>query len=315
MEKSYFRLSCGSGGGSFVHLVDGVKQACSVVGCERVVKCKALCQPHYYASRYKPKPRAEKEQIRCRFCSGFFTPRSGQKHCGDACRNMARRVPNPTCKNCGVEYRAKAANRSTYCSRACTFDAKHKAQKENYLPQSAVYFKTCANCAKLWTARKANGTFCSVACSNAAAKQAYPERAREAHAKAAREVKCAGCEGKFCPMFGSRNSKCCAPCFESAARAYRAIRRDKRKAIYAANKLDPFVVFDRDGWCCKECGSPTPKSKRGTYDDDAPELDHVKPLSKGGAHSYENTQCLCRRCNSEKSDTWQPQGVENLLHS
>jgi 5-methylcytosine-specific restriction endonuclease McrA len=26
-------------------------------------------------------------------------------------------------------------------------------------------------------------------------------------------------------------------------------------------------------------------------------------LSKGGAHTYANTQCLCRKCNSDKSDT------------
>ena len=34
----------------------------------------------------------------------------------------------------------------------------------------------------------------------------------------------------------------------------------------------------------------------------SPELDHIIPLSKGGAHTPENTQCVCRQCNSEKAD-------------
>jgi 5-methylcytosine-specific restriction endonuclease McrA len=79
--------------------------------------------------------------------------------------------------------------------------------------------------------------------------------------------------------------------------------------------VDPFKVFARDKWHCQDCGVATPRSKRGSYDADAPELDHIKPLSKGGAHSYKNTQCLCRRCNQEKSDTWQPQEVESLLQA
>ena len=35
----------------------------------------------------------------------------------------------------------------------------------------------------------------------------------------------------------------------------------------------------------------------------SPELDHIHPVSKGGAHSYANTQCLCRQCNAGKSDS------------
>jgi len=31
-------------------------------------------------------------------------------------------------------------------------------------------------------------------------------------------------------------------------------------------------------------------------------MDHVVPLSKGGRHSFENAQVLCRSCNSSKRD-------------
>ena len=66
-------------------------------------------------------------------------------------------------------------------------------------------------------------------------------------------------------------------------------------------RVDPYVVFRRDKWRCQLCKGKAPEAKRGTYDDDAPELDHIITLSEGGEHSYRNTQCACRKCNGEKS--------------
>lgn len=71
----------------------------------------------------------------------------------------------------------------------------------------------------------------------------------------------------------------------------------------AVENVNPIKVFERDKWKCQICGVKTPRKLRGTLDDRAPELDHVMPLSLGGAHSYMNTQCACRKCNAEKSNT------------
>ena len=60
--------------------------------------------------------------------------------------------------------------------------------------------------------------------------------------------------------------------------------------------------LEADGWKCKHCGKSTPESERGTLEQTAPELDHILPLSLGGAHSWANMQCLCRACNTEKRD-------------
>jgi 5-methylcytosine-specific restriction endonuclease McrA len=35
----------------------------------------------------------------------------------------------------------------------------------------------------------------------------------------------------------------------------------------------------------------------------APELDHIIPLSAGGAHTLDNVACAHRSCNLEKGDT------------
>jgi 5-methylcytosine-specific restriction endonuclease McrA len=61
-------------------------------------------------------------------------------------------------------------------------------------------------------------------------------------------------------------------------------------------------VFERDGWRCHLCHRKTPQRLRGTHKSAAPELDHIVPISKGGAHSYANTACSCRRCNGLKSN-------------
>jgi 5-methylcytosine-specific restriction endonuclease McrA len=61
-------------------------------------------------------------------------------------------------------------------------------------------------------------------------------------------------------------------------------------------------VFEKAGWRCQICRTPTPKAKRGTIDPDAPEADHIIPIAAGGDHTYANIQCLCRLCNVAKGD-------------
>ena len=58
-------------------------------------------------------------------------------------------------------------------------------------------------------------------------------------------------------------------------------------------------MLDAAGWRCRKCG------KAGRL-----ELDHIKPVSKGGAWWEEsNTQVLCRECHFRKT------GGENRLNS
>lgn len=98
---------------------------------------------------------------------------------------------------------------------------------------------------------------------------------------------------------------CSGECSAEAFRRAKRARRDKDKARLIAavvELVDKIKVFERDRWHCYLCGVHTPPALMGTFDDDAPELEHVVPLSRGGAHAYSNVRCSCRSCNAEKSD-------------
>lgn len=85
-------------------------------------------------------------------------------------------------------------------------------------------------------------------------------------------------------------------------RSYKSRRRAWVRGAREYENIDPFEVFSRDVWRCQGCGDWTPEELRGTQHDNAPELDHVVPLSAGGAHVMGNVQTLCRVCNQLKSN-------------
>lgn len=53
------------------------------------------------------------------------------------------------------------------------------------------------------------------------------------------------------------------------------------------------AVLERDAYRCKYCG-----------DWHDLQIDHIKPVSKGGETKMDNLQTLCQRCNSEKGAKW-----------
>ena len=90
--------------------------------------------------------------------------------------------------------------------------------------------------------------------------------------------------------------------WRSARRRYKSSRRAKERGA-DADPIDPIEVFERAGWRCYLCGVETPIGLRGTNHDDAPELEHVIPLARGGSHTWANVACACRKCNIRKGDS------------
>ena len=57
-----------------------------------------------------------------------------------------------------------------------------------------------------------------------------------------------------------------------------------------------FAIYKRDGYRCRICGA------NGYFD--SLEIDHVKPIAKGGKSTFDNLQTLCRTCNKNKGDNY-----------
>ena len=205
------------------------------------------------------------------------------------------------CCGCTQTFRPKKHGYTKYCSRHCFFaqkkaraeaNAKRKKIKRNLeailAPLRAIRETAYKGCSKKFvtnTRRK----YCSSSC-----------RPVPAYKLKRLSFKCAECGStkaqtirwiKFC-------SKRCGD------RYGRRATKQRKRALLASvtvENVDPFAVFHRDGWKCQICHRRTPKRLRGTSQPRAPELDHIVPLSKGGDHSYSNTQCACRECNGKKN--------------
>jgi 5-methylcytosine-specific restriction endonuclease McrA len=74
--------------------------------------------------------------------------------------------------------------------------------------------------------------------------------------------------------------------------ARREAERRARQAGACVEHVDRLVLLEMDDGVCGICGEDV--------DPLAFEVDHIVPLSRGGEHSYANTQVAHRRCNNEK---------------
>lgn len=114
---------------------------------------------------------------------------------------------------------------------------------------------------------------------------------------------CGECANLFTPQYGDkRRTYCSSECQHKATHRAVRLKGKARKRAATVEPVNPTRVFDRDGWRCHLCNGMTDRTKRGTLHPNAPELDHIVPLSKGGAHSYANTACAHKKCNHAKSD-------------
>lgn len=162
----------------------------------------------------------------------------------------------------------------------------------------------CKTCSKQETKRKQE--------QRRAERQRIAElkRAEREKARAEKPVKikpihtCAVCGGKT-----TRPKYCSDVCANKAENKRREIAR-RRKIASAMVDKDITVqgLFLRDGGKCYLCGKTCDWADKIEIDGTIicgnryPSIDHVRPLSKGGLHSWDNVKLAHRICNSLKND-------------
>ena len=120
---------------------------------------------------------------------------------------------------------------------------------------------------------------------------------------------CKNCGIEFCMEATGYNSEqyCSKKC---QSRYFNRTKNEKRIDRLKSRKHDTDItlekLFKRDGGVCYICGKACDWSdiaeKDGTMiaGESYPSIDHVKPVARGGTHTWDNIKLACRSCNSLK---------------
>lgn len=213
-----------------------------------------------------------------------------------------------TCTECGASIsRVKPTGPlPTYCSRACK---SRRYYRETHSPKAAredirCRWPECDAVLLPQTGRGRNAKWCE---SHRKAKKAATEAARRASrvslcSKAACDHLVVG-RGLCSTHYGHylRDLGRLAPQEWNDTRKRNHQARRARKKGVTVEPVSIARVAERDGFMCGIC--ETRVDMHLAYPDPfSQSLDHVLPLSKGGEHSYANTQLAHLRCNVSKGN-------------
>lgn len=224
----------------------------------------------------------------CSYCGKEYTTRKNkQKYCSPDCQYNSFRADRGTavCKQCGKTFVVGRECKGVYCSKQCSIkNAKaiqviireeQKLKRHQKQEQKRLMYEELKQKYKQLKQRY------------------YSAQNKLNHIKC-----CEICNKQFIAN-DTRQKFCCAKCKNK----YNNRRKDKR--IYKNGKPDLSIsltrLYMRDMGICQLCGKHI-NFDCNSNSKDYPSIDHIKPIAKGGLHSWNNVQLACRGCNSAKSD-------------
>lgn len=241
----------------------------------------------------------------CAECGAPLTHAPGRgkarKYCGSACQeasDLKRWAARPiaSCAAAGCLRPATRSKRTQCETHYYRVRRGGTVERKNGIPD-------LAGCAYCGYDLRGGMIYCSPRCGN------------RHRSKLPQTIECAVCKCVFSPF--ERNLVCSDDCDAARKRAQHSAWRIanidsqrsraraaeyKRKARVRAlphDDVDRVAVFERDGWVCQLCLLPVDRSAVWPEPGFA-SLDHVTPLSKGGAHVEANVQCAHLLCNISK---------------
>lgn len=292
------------------------KHACSVHGCADEAQFKGLCHSHLYRIRTYGDPLGKaafaKQPHTCKQCGKAykFDIRKNSHTCSRACASAYRIGKRPVycCEGCGLEFfrKARPDDAVRFCGRECAFAVKSMVRRERLaLMRIGERNGTGRKAAKGLRPTPAH-VLAEIAGIRRLGRATYRPTLKRGSCRLCSATvitglysfkpTCAACQATLTAEARRRQRQ--SPARRAAKKMEKSIRRMKERT--AAERIDPLAVFARDKWKCRLCGVKTPQRLRGSYEPNAPELDHIIPLAIGGEHTWANVQCACRRCNGLK---------------
>lgn len=205
-------------------------------------------------------------------------------------------VMDGKCRQCGTAIpRSKnPKNPRKWCSDRCRYRSYREAKAN---PDPYVE-RLCVRCGVNIDHRDVRSRHCSPRC-----------RDRDQVGSVIGTVRnCAHCGEEFAPSKNPNiycNRKCGARADlvnnRDRYRRVNAARRALERGAWAGEAFTHKQVFDRDGWICQLCLAPIDWNITGR-DPLAPALDHIIPISKGGAHALDNVWASRFGCNARKGN-------------
>lgn len=181
------------------------------------------------------------------------------------CHDRSKGSHTVKCVRCGTEKTTRAFRDIGECSVCKRLAAAEQRERSKY--------KVCAWCGKEFKPQRNTALYCCERCSNAAYKERHRDTVRE-HWKISKRLREAKAKGNG-------------------------------KVDYSITLAR---LMERDNNICQLCGKEVDE-KDYVYVGDVfiagnnyPSIDHIKPLSKGGTHQWNNVQLAHRLCNSIKQD-------------
>lgn len=213
------------------------------------------------------------------------------------------------CRGCFERFEPTNRKHALYCSRECYF--REKKAKGGWQRLRAVEARVlpripCRACGEEFQPSHPLHVFCSDQCRTTHAREWYRKQQGSA---------CLQCGApRTGDLFFRYCSEACRVAYAEAQQekikqtpVYRRMRSDharrRRARLRAALtvRFRSIDIYERAGWRCQRCGCRCPRTY-DAHDPKSPTLDHIIPLAKGGAHTPENCQLLCMRCNGIKRD-------------
>lgn len=258
-------------------------------------KKQCCSQQCYYRRSYSPDAwamRPKKWDVTCKVCGGpFKTNKKSQLYCSVQCRaQVQRRVPSFTCKNCDRAFSPIGMDRTTFCSRECTFS--YKTKHRAITIKKASQQKTCSRCGKPFESNKPNRRFCSKECREYRIPKDPITYVRQ----------CKEC-GKQFDTSSHGIGFCSDQCRRKYRNRYDYVRSDKRLTQNGRRDYSITLarLYLRDKGVCYLCGQQVNMDANPNANDYG-SIDHVTPVSKGGQHTWGNVRLAHRKCNMAKLD-------------